>query len=371
MSHFDVPAHTHLLVVAGSRAYGMHTPTSDVDVKGIAVPPVGWYLGLHSFEQTGDGMEAFLPRLTEEERRVSAETKLEGTIFELRKLVRLALDCNPNILELLFCRDAEVRLITPLGARLRENARLFLSSRARHTFGGYAMSQLKRIQTHRAWLLDPPARQPTRADFDLPDHTLIPSDQLAAAEAAVRKQVDSWELGMDGVPESARLDAMDKLTAALAEMSVAADDRWRLGARFIGLDDNFIQLMERERRYESARAHWRQYEGWKKARNPDRAALEAKYGYDTKHAAHLVRLLRMGREILTTGEVNVWRGDLDAAELLAIRAGEWRYDDLVAWAEAAQAELVAAAKTTALPRAPDFAGADALCVELVREAVGV
>ncbi len=60
------------------------------------------------------------------------------------------------------------------------------------------------------------------------------------------------------------------------------------------------------------------------------AALEEKYGYDTKHAMHLVRLLRMGVEALRTGEVIVKRPDAD--ELLAIRDGAWSYDEIVEYA---------------------------------------
>jgi len=45
--------------------------------------------------------------------------------------------------------------------------------------------------------------------------------------------------------------------------------------------------------------------------------LEAKFGFDTKHAMHLIRLLRMAREILETGVVHVKRPD--AEELSAIR----------------------------------------------------
>lgn len=49
---FDLKKHTVLLVVAGSRAYGTFTPTSDVDVKGVAIPPEEYRLGyLHRFEQ--------------------------------------------------------------------------------------------------------------------------------------------------------------------------------------------------------------------------------------------------------------------------------------------------------------------------------
>ena len=103
--------------------------------------------------------------------------------------------------------------------------------------------------------------------------------------------------------------------------------------------DNFIDALQRERAFRSAMREWRQYQGWKQHRNPARAALEAAHGYDTKHASHLVRLLRMALEIVGTGEVHVWRGDRDADELRAIRDGAWSYDALIDFAESTEAEL--------------------------------
>jgi hypothetical protein len=75
-----------------------------------------------------------------------------------------------------------------------------------------------------------------------------------------------------------------------------------------------------------------QYENWKKTRNAARAHLEAKYGYDTKHGMHLLRLMRMCVEIPETGKVLVKRPDRE--ELLQIRAGAWSYDRLIEEAEA-------------------------------------
>ena len=62
--------------------------------------------------------------------------------------------------------------------------------------------------------------------------------------------------------------------------------------------------------------------------NVKRPELVEKHGYDTKHAMHLWRLLRMCAEILETGRVLVRRPDAD--ELLAIRDGAWRYDAIIA-----------------------------------------
>lgn len=83
--------------------------------------------------------------------------------------------------------------------------------------------------------------------------------------------------------------------------------------------------------YEAAKDTWANYWQWKKERNKKRSVLEEQFGYDTKHAMHLVRLLRMGAEALETGVLNVRRPD--AEELLRIRDGAWSYDQLVKYAE--------------------------------------
>ena len=53
--------------------------------------------------------------------------------------------------------------------------------------------------------------------------------------------------------------------------------------------------------------HWDSYQTWKTHRNPARAELERQHGYDTKHAMHLIRLMRMGLEVLETGDLGVRR----------------------------------------------------------------
>jgi uncharacterized protein len=374
---FDLDAATVLLCVAGSRAYGIHTEHSDVDVKGVAIPPSRYFHGyLHTFAQAdkAEQMAVFAPLLTASEREVVAREKLEGSVYNLVKFVRLAADCNPNILDILFCRDEEVRRVAPAGRRLREARGRFLSAKAKHTYSGYASAQLKRIRGHRQWLLDPPKAEPTRSEFGLPGHTLISSDQLAAAQAAVRKQVDRWEIDWGTLADSERIYVQGQITTHLGQVGAALgmtgdDATWLAAARIVGLNDNLIAVMQAERAYGAARRHWSQYHHWKRSRNPARAALEAAHGYDTKHAAHLVRLLRMCREILETGDVRVWRGDTDREELLAVRRGAWSYDELIAWSDAEEEALTALWKggKLAVPKQVDRDGLDALVVELVQD----
>ena len=57
-----------------------------------------------------------------------------------------------------------------------------------------------------------------------------------------------------------------------------------------------------------------------------RKALVEKFGYDTKNAAHCIRLLKMGMEFLIEGELNVFRKD--APYLLEIKRGLWSLEDI-------------------------------------------
>lgn len=121
------------------------------------------------------------------------------------------------------------------------------------------------------------------------------------------------------------------------------------GARRLPL---FVVKFNREQ-YKTAKTQHSQYWKWKEERNETRSELEEKFGYDTKHAMHLVRLLRMAEEILRDGEVLVKRPD--AAELLDIRAGAMTYEEIIAYSEgrdeAIRGHLY---KTSSLPKKPDI-----------------
>lgn len=338
---------TFLLVRHGSHAYGTNTPTSDEDFKGVAVPPERYFTGFsHRFEQ--------------------AELRDPDTcIYDVRKFFNLAAACNPNIIEVLHVTDEEVVMADARGRLLLQHRYAFLSRRARYTFMGYAVSQLKRIKTHRKWLLNPPKTPPTRASLGLPEHTVIPEDQLKAAHAEIGKELDRLNLleVLDDQPEPVKIGIREAVATMLAQMRIHGDEQWQAAGRRIGLDENFLEVMKKERALTQALTEWKQFHNWETQRNRDRHELEAKYGYDTKHAYHLVRLIRMCREILEKGRVIVKRPD--AEELLSIRNGAWEYDRLVEFAEREDAAMQAAYDQSPLPRTPNLDALDELCQEIV------
>ena len=118
-----------LLGLAGSKAYGMDTPESDDDWRGVFVYPTERVLGLPSLcgPETID------------------DTAHETVLHEVGKFVRLALAGNPNILEQLYLETYPT--LTVEGAWLVGARDAFLSQCVRVTYGGYAIAQMKKLAT--------------------------------------------------------------------------------------------------------------------------------------------------------------------------------------------------------------------------------
>jgi uncharacterized protein len=343
-----LPERTLFLTRHGSHAYGLNTETSDEDFKGFAVAPREYYMG---FVKTYEQAECRDP--------------CDMVVYEIKKFFRLAADCNPSIIEVLWTDPSDHIVCTNTASHIRENAAAFLSTKARHTFSGYALSQLKRIQRHYEWLNNPPQKEPVREDYSLPERTTLPGDQRALIASTVKKRVDEWYglLDFDEANPATALAVRARVDEYLENIHVGQDQVWRAAARDCAVPENVIEVIMAERAYNSARETWRQYQHWKATRNPARAELEAKFGYDTKHAMHLVRLMRMGEEILRTGKVLVKRPDRE--ELLAIRRGAWKYEDLIKYAKTMDETMAEAEKVSPLPKRPNREKLDEICMRVV------
>lgn len=267
------------LILSGSRSYGLDRTGSDVDTRGICIPPRRFLFGLDRFEQ-----------------HESADHN--HVVFGLEKFVRLALDANPNIIEMLYVEPRHILMCDRFGEQLLAHRELFLSRKVGERFAGYAIDQLGRMERHHRWLVDPPAGQPDPAAYG-------------------------------GVAKEGRI-------------------RW--------------PHFDAQRRYQADLKHWNSYLEWVRNRNPARAALEAQFGYDTKHAMHLFRLLRMGEEILREGKVQVFRPD--AEWLLSVRDGALSYEEVLAMAAHHQVRLKDLVESSPLPDRPDVEAADALLIRL-------
>ena len=218
--------------------------------------------------------------------------------YGLAKFARLALEGNPNIIETLFTPPELMPVLSELGRRLVDARSKTLSRRVGERFMGYAQDQRRRMERHRRWLASPPPAEPRPAAFG-------------------------------GAEEAGRV-------------------RW--------------PSSQAEKAYKAGHKRWRQYHDWRARRNPARAALEERHGYDTKHAMHLCRLVTMGEEVLREGVVRVRRPD--AEWLRGVRAGALAYDELLAWVDERVARLPGLVAASPLPEAPDVAGFEAVVIEI-------
>lgn len=335
--------------LAGSHAYGTNTPESDVDIRGVCIPKDPSYyvgMGLNRFEQKDGGWSG----------------DDDKVIYDFRKALKLMSDGNPNMVDMLFTNEQHYLKCSPVWESVLEKRDLFLSKKMRYTYGGYAFAQLKRIKKHRNYLLNPPKEKPTRVAFGLPDRKLISSEQAGAYQWLVAKILHGSIEVMKISPEAR--EELYGINYIGAVQSGVPEETAQLLKDLTGATDEWVTSIMAEKRYENAVKDYNSYQSWKKNRNKKRQDIEQKYGYDTKHAMHLVRLMRMGLEVLERGEVNVFRPDRE--ELLAIRNGAWEYEKVEAYAEECDKKMDELYKTSFLPKVPKQKQIDELCVDVIK-----
>lgn len=111
--------------ITGSTAYGLATPTSDIDRHGIFLAPTRAILGVVPIQES------------------VVTTDPDVALHEVGKFVRLAMKANPTILELLWLESYEV--LHPAAQLLVDNRDAFLSKIIYKSYGGYAIHQARRL----------------------------------------------------------------------------------------------------------------------------------------------------------------------------------------------------------------------------------
>lgn len=307
----EIDIDTIMLSLAGSHLYGTSTPDSDIDIRGVCFSPINNLLGLDGFEQYDFHSETHIKfdgvyvvsGITP--KPIDGLSSSDITIYSLQKFAKLCLDANPNIIELLFSMNGHSLLEYSMDWNdILRNKKLFLSQRSRHTFSGYAFSQLNRIKVYTKWRDDPPQKP------------------------------DGREHGLTQTDEGGYLWTNSNLKNA----------------------------------YDNKLKEFQHYTEWLTNRNPKRRELEEKYGYDTKHASHLVRLILEGIELLTTGEIKLPLKDEYLKVIMDVRNGLWEYDKLIKESERGFEWLKNA--HSSLPNKPDRKKVNELIINMELKRIG-
>jgi len=266
-----------LLTLGGSYAYGTNIESSDLDIRGVALETPKEILGVQeNFNQI-------------------VETKTDTTIYSFNKMIKLLKNCNPNILEILGCTEEQYIIKNEIGQMIIDNTDIFLTQKVINSFGGYANSQLRRLQNSIArgvynkndkeqHILDSIKNQMSNFNDRYCDFNVDYNKQKIILSLEKSQKVDyekeiCLNINLNKYP-------LRDFKSILAEMNNVIRDYDKLNHRNKKKDDNHLN----------------------------------------KHAMHLIRLYLMGIDILNgKGIITNRKNDLDL--LMAIRNGEFQKSD--------------------------------------------
>ena len=294
-----------LLGYGGSYAYGTNNEDSDVDIRGIATNSSRNILTGRDFEQVVD---------------VPTDT----TIYSFDKMVKLLCSCNPNVCEILGLKPEHYFVLTDAGKKLLDNRQLFLSKRAVYSFGGYAASQLRRLENFTA-------RNTSQSQLE---KHILKSIEHASVDFKSRyfdMPEDSIKLYIDKSPRD------DYDTEIFCDVTL-----------------KHYPLRDHKGMLNDMGTIIHQYA--KMGKRNSKAFQKNKIA---KHSMHLVRLYLMAFDILEKGEINTYR-EKDHDFLMDIRNGKYLDDnqqptkEFYEIVDELEAKLDKLKDTTDLPDTPDM-----------------
>ncbi len=139
-----------LLAVSGSRLYGNETEESDWDYRGVYIADKTTKLGLIGKSEQIDDPNFF--KELNSKYNLGLKDFSDCVIYELNRFALLCSDANPNIFDILCSPLNKCVYINDKGKELLDNKNLFLSSKLKFTFSGYAISQLNKIRNRDKYL---------------------------------------------------------------------------------------------------------------------------------------------------------------------------------------------------------------------------
>lgn len=295
----EAPPGTFLLGYRGSHAHNLYVPKSDPSsIDDIDL--MGFVIGER---KNYFGLSEWGSRGTKD----FWEGRLDLVYYEIRKVFALLLQGNPNIMSMLWMRRGDYLLLGEAGQQILNARDMFVGKHVYNAFAGYANAQLQKMET-----CDPAElREYIGVTNELKrrgSHPNHKGEEIAPPEDHPAHFLD-WGL--------------DKLTQRLKSFQKKGENLGYMGDK--------------------------------------RKQIVLDHGYDAKNAAHCIRLLRMCKEFMRDGAMQVYR-TTDREELLDIKAGRWTLERIKAHAEELFVDVKVARDKSILPEEPNRVGAESLLV---------
>lgn len=314
--------------VAGSHAYGLATKTSDTDMRGIFL---------------GSNKDIILRNVPEQYN----DEKQDIIHYELNRAVNLLSTCNPNMLEMLYI---DKKFWTKFDKRilpLFDNKSIFLTKQIRISFGGYAISQIKKSRGTNKKIVNPMSEElKPISDFC----TVIPltgANYITLTDFMKQEGLQEQYIGLSKIDKGNQLYKV--FYDYIGDMEVD-------NPKFVNMLPDSFKGLRREigglicssipkslppigvlsfdlNGYESYLREYKDYHEWVKKRNPHRynANIANAHNYDGKNMMHCIRLLETSIDAFRTGTITPLVKN--RAELMKIRNGLVPYEEVLAKAE--------------------------------------
>lgn len=330
--------------VSGSKAYGLDTPQSDTDLKGVFFLPKDQFYGLD-----------YIPQ-------ISNDTNDE-VYYELGRFVELLCKNNPNLLELLASPEECVLYKHPLMDKLSID--IFLSKLCKDTFAGYALTQIRKARGYKKKVVNPMEKErKTVLDFCyiMDSYQSVPIKEWLDKNGYIQEKCGlssishakgMYALFYDGENELGYHGIAVKETANEVSLSSIPKGQRALAYLFWNMEAYSLYCKG-----------YKEYWDWVEERNDNRYQTNLNHGknYDSKNMMHTIRLLQVAEEVLQDGKLNVKRPNRE--QLLDIKSGNMDYDDLLTMADKLMENIELNCTVSALPVAPDKDLAEKVLVEM-------
>ncbi|SEE09437.1 Predicted nucleotidyltransferase [Tenacibaculum sp. MAR_2010_89] len=302
--------------ISGSRAYGLQTPTSDTDIRGVFILPKEQFYSLNYIGQ------------------VNNETN-DIAYYELRKFIELCSKNNPNILEMLNVPEDCVLYKNPLFDEIKKE--YFLSKLCKKSFANYAFTQIKKARGLNKKIVNPIEKERKTIE----DFCTIRTDKRAIKieDFLKEKSLEKENVGLEKIPNMKNCFNLFYSDTSNYQ-GISREEANEVCTSSIPKEEQPIAMLYCNLEgYSSYCKKYKEYWSWVEKRNDERYKSNISHdkNYDAKNMMHTFRLLHMAKEIGKEGIINVRRNDRDF--LLAIKNAEYEYDNLVRKAELMREEL--------------------------------
>jgi uncharacterized protein len=335
--------------IAGSRAYGLSTPESDTDVKGVFVAPRSEFFGF-SFDD-----------------QVNSESN-DVSYYEIGKFLSLLCRSNPAALEMLYSPEDCILKKTPLFSTIEPER--FLSKECEVSFARYAFTQIKRARGLNKKISNPMEKErKSILDFCYVTHR---QGSIPVGKFLSMNHFDERRCGLVAVPHMENVYALfydDSVDQTLRFNGLLRDrDSTSLSLSPVPKEMLPVEPMYFNRNgFSKYCREYKEYWDWVDKRNEARFAANVQHGknYDAKNMMHTFRLLETAEEIALHKRIFVRRHDREA--LLRIRAGEYGYEELIDMADKKLKRIEELFQKSDLPAEPDRGYAERLLVSIRNE----